>query len=194
MENVKIAQTLNKVLKVFYYAGMITLVLVLLMAVFSLLGPDHYFQPERFSGSRFTFELNGIVRFKLDSAQLGDGGSIRSVFLSIAAAAGVYALVFLYLLRRLREVVATVADRSPFQRDNPKRIRALGLGVTAAAFLIPAANSLVAWRMISSFNLDGFSVLYTPDLKLMFAGLLLLILAAVFDYGCYLQEEMDQTV
>jgi len=48
--------------------------------------------------------------------------------------------------------------------------------------------------MIRTFNLSELSILYTPDLKLAFTGLLLLILAWVFDYGGYLQEEMDQTV
>jgi len=193
-ESLKFAQAVNKVLKVFYYAGLAALVLLACLAAFALFGPEGVFQPERFSGRLFTFELNGIVRFQVGGGQLDGSGSLRRVYLSIALAAAVYDLLFLYLLRRLRGLLETVVAKNPFHRGNPRRIRDLGSAVTAAAFLIPGANSYVAWQMIRSFNLTGFSVLYTPDLKLVFAGLLLLILSAVFDYGCYLQEEMDQIV
>ncbi|HHT41848.1 MAG TPA: DUF2975 domain-containing protein [Firmicutes bacterium] len=190
----RLARTVNKVLKVFYFAGLIGLLLVVGMLVLATLGPERFFAVERFRSGGFSLELNGLVRYELRSANLSDGMSLRSVFQSIAGAAIVYALVFVYVLRRLREVLDTVVMGEPFHRDNPKRIRDIGLGVTAAAFLVPAANSWVAHQMIQSFSLSGFSIVYSPDVQIIFTGLLLLVLAGVFAYGCYLQEEMDQTV
>lgn len=193
-QNVKLVQTITKVIKVFYYASVVMLVLVACMALFTALGPDRYFTAERFANNKFTFELNGLLRYRLDPARLGEGGSLRDVYSSIALAAAVYAVLFAFILHRLGEVMDTVAAENPFHRGNPKRIRDIGLAVMAAAFLIPAANSWVALRMVRSFALEDFSILYSPDVVLAFTGLLLLVLAAVFDYGCYLQEEIDQTV
>jgi len=191
--NIKFAQTVNKVLKAFYWAGIAALLLVVLLGLFALFGPDRYFAAERYARYTFTFELNGIIRYHPDPEQVA-GGSLRGLFRSIALGSAVYVLFFLYLLRRLRQVMDTVAAQKPFYRGNSKRIHEIGRAVLASAFLIPGANSFVAWKMIRTFNLSELSILYTPDLKLAFTGLLLLILAWVFDYGGYLQEEMDQTV
>ena len=100
-QNVKLVQTITKVIKVFYYASVVMLVLVARMALFTALGPDRYFTAERFANNKFTFELNGLLRYRLDPARLGEGGSLRDVYFSIALAAAVYAVLFAFILHRL---------------------------------------------------------------------------------------------
>jgi len=190
----KFAGPVRTVLKVFHCAGIVALVLAVLMAVFTVLGPDRYFAPERFASSSFTFELNGLVRYRVDTAKIDPARGVREVFQGIAAAAIVYLLFFIFIVLRLRQVMDTVASGNPFHPGNPKRVRDIGAAVIAGGFIFPAANSWVAVKMISTFSLAGFSVTYSPDVELAFIGFLLTVLAAVFAYGCYLQQEMDQTV
>ena len=94
----------------------------------------------------------------------------------------------------LRDLLKTVAQGVPFDKENPMRLVNIASVVIGGAFLFPALNELVAGRMIDTFLLKGFSLKYSADLFLLLAGLMMLIMAGVFKYGCYLQNEYDETL
>ena len=81
-----------------------------------------------------------------------------------------------------------MASGNPFIRATP-RVRTSVRQIAGGFTSLPPLGAV---KMISTFSLAGFPS--TPDVELAFIGFLLTVLAAVFAYGCYLQQEMDQTV
>lgn len=185
---------IGKVLTVFYVASMVVLAGLAGFGLFTLVASDAFFASEHFRFSRFSLELNGVLRYQINPGVIPQEANFRGIFTSIAVAGSVYAITAFLVLRRLRQITQTVVMKQPFDSRNPKRILQMAWIVILSAFVAPASNGWVAWRMIDTFSLEDFSVVYSPDVNLALAGFLLVILAGVFAYGCYLQEEIDQTV
>jgi hypothetical protein len=55
-------------------------------------------------------------------------------------------------------------------------------------------NGLVTVNIISLLKIERFNFNLSPDLFMLFTGILILILAGVFKYGAYLQNEYDTTL
>lgn len=188
------AKPIGKVLTVLYVASVVVLVGLAGFGVFTLVASDAFFASEHFRFSRFSLELNGVLRYQINPAVIPEGASFRGIFTSIAVAGTVYAITVLLVLRRLREITQTVVIKQPFDSQNPQRILQMAWLVILSAFVAPASNGWVASRMIDTFSLEDFSIVYSPDVYLALTGFLLVILAGVFAYGCYLLQEIDQTV
>lgn len=99
-------------------------------------------------------------------------------------------LTFLQFFSIARLLGTLAAEESPFQICNVRRIRLLGSAMIASAVLPAAANALA----VGVLSGRGVSVLLTDIFPLALAGLLVLVLAQVFSYGCALQQAQDETV
>jgi hypothetical protein len=56
------------------------------------------------------------------------------------------------------------------------------------------ANSLFLYQVVETLDLYDATVNFSMEIPSLFMGAILLIVAYVFDYGTYLQEEHDMTV
>lgn len=99
-------------------------------------------------------------------------------------------LAFLQFFSIARILKTLVTGETPFQLCNVRRIRILGVAMIGSAVLPTVANALA----VSVLSGRGTSVLLTDIFPLVVAGLLVLVLAQVFSYGCALQQAQDDTV
>jgi len=74
------------------------------------------------------------------------------------------------------------------------RIKKLASVIIGSSFLFPALKGLIALRFVETFHVTPVTIQYGIDGFLLITGLLLLILSAIFNYGCYLQTEYDETI
>lgn len=110
-----------------------------------------------------------------------------------ALAIGILALAWIWQLRML---LRRVRDGRPFARENPGRIRKVAFLMIAAAPL----NSLWDWWLGKSYlhyvSLPSPSFVRTmlPYWEAIILGLIILLIAQVFDEGVKMQEEQELTV
>ncbi|HHT90126.1 MAG: DUF2975 domain-containing protein [Bacillota bacterium] len=190
----KFAGPLGQVVQVFNIALLVILVALVCFVAFTILAPDQYFSGEGSDLARLSFEFNGTLRYTISPTAVKANVNLRGIYTSIAGAAIVYALILRLVLGNLKTIIHSVVIKQPFDLRNRKRILNISWAVMLSAFVIPAVNVWVTSQVIRTFDLQGFSAVYSPHANLIFVAFLLIVLAGVFAYGCHLQQEVDETI
>jgi hypothetical protein len=116
-----------------------------------------------------------------------------TVYHGVVAIAGVF---ILYAIWRLRSLVRSVRDGSPFSRENVQVLRLLGwlllVGYPVMQYIV---GGLHEWIL----STGGPPISAQPDVDplsfgAVFGGLCLLVLAEVFAHGIALREDVEGTV
>ena len=97
---------------------------------------------------------------------------------------------FVLILRNLRKIFRTLTLGDPFQPDNVRRLRQIGVilaVVTGGVFIAQMMMARVAPGVLSP---QGFSDLLTP----VFSVLVVFVLAEVFREGARLRRESELTI
>ncbi len=129
-----------------------------------------------------------------DRGELGDRLSDPNLLTAVIA--GGMALLFLLLgaflviVERLRRIFGTLTAGDPFQPENVKRLRVIGLALAGLELISYAVRLLVAWAIPDA--VERVSVL--PNLTAWFAVLVVFVLAEVFREGARLRHENELTI
>ena len=130
------------------------------------------------------------------SVTVDDAGGVRelplnrSLLLFGLAAASAYFGGFVIILHRLRRIFRTLTMGDPFEPDNVRRLREIGLVlavVTGGSFLAQLTMSRIAPGVVTP---QGLSDLLTP----IFSILVVFVLAEVFREGARLRRESELTI
>jgi hypothetical protein len=124
-----------------------------------------------------------------------DGGRqlplTRSLLLFGLGAFCAYFGGFMLILRSLRKIFRTLTIGDPFQPDNVRRLRQIGLILAVVTGGVWLAQGLVASRLAPGvMEPQGLSDLLTP----IFSVLVVFVLAEVFREGARLRREAELTI
>jgi len=118
-------------------------------------------------------------------------------FIAANAVAFIVILAFaLFVLRQLRTVLRSLADRNPFVPENAVRIRRIALAVIAGEF----ARAAIVWAetgyAATHVSIAGVAFNTWPHVSLMtvLLGFIILVIAEVFRAGTRLDEEQSLTI
>jgi hypothetical protein len=117
------------------------------------------------------------------------------IFVSYASKL-VTAIGLAYAFYLLREVLAAIAKDEIFTAENSHKLRRLGYVVLLVGFIRPSVESMAAneiLRRLSNVS-PAISMPYPFKIEVIFASLLILILAQVWAYGLELKQEQDLTI
>lgn len=185
----RMAHIFRIVMQVFFW---VSIVMVVVCAIGAL---KIYFSPQQdFIGfDQFKLSIDSVVSYEVDP-QTDMNVSVKSILLSISLMTGILFVGFAFLLRQLRDLLRTVEEENPFAKENAKRITVMGVIFLIGSIVYKAAGGVVALAIIHTYNLTNFEVNFSPDIFMVFTGFMLLILAGIFQYGSFLQEEYDTTL
>ena len=105
---------------------------------------------------------------------------------------GITAIVLLFNIKQIRGILEEVIDGNSFSLEVVKYLKKIGFGIMMGSVVISIAFHL--FNIVDSLNQLGVSInFWWPiiDQSLILEGLLILLLAHIFQYGIYLQEEYD---
>lgn len=140
-------------------------------------------------------ELGGVAEILYPTGQLWIDEPARDVHLSFVAYSLLGMVIGLVVWYQLRKIVRTLADTRPFDHGNARRIRIVALALIIWQFV--QAAGLGGWIFLrSNLVTEGVVVRPVPELDLwtLFAALVLLVLAEVFQQGIDLREDQQLTV
>lgn len=202
-----LASFLKVVIDVPYFALMVIVPLFFAFALWVALAAG---QP----GGNVTVSLAVPVRFQLDPASHSFSttqSGVRAVSISKAqgeltvagvtsrdvswAALGLaviaLATVF-FILGLLRAVLRTLKDQSPFVKRNSARIRTIGLTLILGQLANAALGAWLASRVTRGISIAGVAFDNTPSINIwvLFAGLVLIVLAEVFRLGADMRGDL----
>ncbi|MFH0993414.1 MAG: DUF2975 domain-containing protein [bacterium] len=131
-------------------------------------------------------EINGDI--------LAGDANVKNLILMILFAGVVNLSFFQFVQIQLKKIVSSVRDEMPFRNANAIILRNLGLGYIIASVFVSFVNSWMFMTLVNTFNVFNATYNFSIDWQMVFMGIIILILAYIFSFGSYLQEEHDATV
>ena len=101
---------------------------------------------------------------------------------------------FQFVLIQLKQIITDVYHKIPFSDKNIKRLKYMGIAYLVSSVVLPMVNGSLFAMVANTFNIFEATVSFSMDLQSVFIGIIILILAYVFEYGAALQEDIDLTV
>jgi hypothetical protein len=137
--------------------------------------------------------LGGTMFFKFNPQVSGDI-VIKPFLQAFFSWISVAALMTSVILFELKRILKSVANDHPFEKGNSKNITVIGITLIAGSLIVPLLEGRIVSAIIQALQISNINFSYSMDGTLFFTGIIILILAAVFQYGNYLQEEVDSTI
>lgn len=179
--------------QVFYWCGIAGVVLLGIGAVVVTFLPDKYFLVNNGMNDNLGFSIDGLISYKVDS-MLNSNISLKPIQQAIMTMASICAAGLAIIFKQISNILKTVEQDRPFAGENSKRLTMIGFVLLFGSIVFRIAEGIVASTIINTFDIPHMQVNYSTDTFMMLSGFLILILAGVFKYGNYLQQEYDATL
>jgi hypothetical protein len=137
--------------------------------------------------------IGGVMRYNIDP-DLYSAINFKPFLQAMLPTVTVISLICLIIVYNLRLILKTVVYDHPFEKNNPKRLLIIAIVFIAGSVILKIAEGITALAIIDMLKIKNVSVVFTIDGAMLLTGFLVLILAGVFRYGSYLQNEYDTTI
>ena len=180
---------LTKIIQVFILIGITALVLVSLGA---LIIPSDLYDIDLSLINAFTLDL-GTMNMEIPIERMEGTLNIRYLIVFASATILIYFGALYYLFKKVEKFLGYVKKGTPFADENIHMMYHIGKVLVILSVLLPVVSYPFAWRLAHVLPLD-ITVNIELEFGFLILGLVVLLLASIFNYGAYLQEEYDQTV
>ena len=189
----KLAKITKVIFDVLFWASVVSGIMGFLAFIASYFIPDGFFVITNSQNGRMGITIDGMISFKIDP-ELYDNLSIKPLLQTAFPMATVISVMLMVLLHQVRLILETVAIDTPFDKNNPKRLLVIGITLLIGSFAVKFVEGMVALAIVSLLKQNNIDINISLDGAMLFTGFLVIILAGVFRYGNYLQEEYDATL
>jgi hypothetical protein len=189
----KTAKVMSKILNVCYWIFFSLTVFSFLLFVGSKFFPTGFAPISLNSNGTLSISPDQIIQFRIPAKDF-DGVNLNSIFSSFLVAVSFALLLITNILKQLKDILKNVVDNAPFHEKNAKNILHIGYTFIAGSVCVPVSKAYVINKIIHAFDLNNMKAVYTVNVELLFIGILLILLSAIFHYGAYLQQEYDTTL
>ena len=186
----KTAKILRAIMDVFFWVTIISGMGIVSLCILVLIGALTIPKTESMT---ISLVLNGLISYKVDRSMY-ELPILRPVILRFIPTVSLVVLMAATIFRQVRNILKTVVQDCPFAEENAKRLFIIAFSLITGSVLINVAQSLLVVAAVQSLQINCLQVSYATDLTMLTTGLLILILAGVFKYGCFLQKEYDATL
>lgn len=140
-----------------------------------------------------TIDMMGIA-VTIPGDLFQDEVSLKGTVLTTLTVAAIYMAFFAFLIHLLYGLLMDAKKQTPFSRANIKRLFTMSYALITGGIVLPIFLAVVGWVFIAASGFEGASVEYALHGQYIMTGVLIFILAKLFEYGAYLQDEVDMTV
>lgn len=189
----KMAKIIQFVVRIFFIVSVVSMTAAVVIGLFlSFTNPSALASIANSTGS-MSFSVDNAIMFKV-SPKLATIENLKPIYSSICFMAAAAAAVLVIIFRQLDLILETIKHEKPFELKNSRRLSIIGITLIIGSFVIRAGQYLVVSTMIHKLQLFDITVNFTADNNMILTGFIVMILAGVFRYGSFLQNEFDSTV
>jgi hypothetical protein len=188
-----LAKILRVICNVVFWITTVGFVLFLLASVFISLIPAKDLVMSATTSGSLQANFGGTMMFEFTPQTNGEimiKPVLQALFLGISFGA----LLVSVILFEVKRILKTVVADNPFEKGNSKNLVVIATTLLAGSILLPVFEGRIATTVIEALKISNINTSYSIDCTLLFTGVLILILAGVFQYGNDLQEEVDSTL
>lgn len=189
----RMASSLEIVMKVFTWVAAGVAAVTAIAGIAFMFIPDTSGIFSTLNNDSFGLSPESLISFKVNRTNVGPS-DIKTLMIRIMFMASAVSIVFAPIFRQIQLILCSVKDNKPFDINNAKRLTIVGTVLIIGSLVVRAAQYFVASAIVEKLKLDNVSVNIGVDSNMILMGLIVLILAGVFKYGNYLQQQYDSTV
>jgi len=188
----RLAKIMKVIFNVFFWAAVVLGAISFLIFIVTFFIPENIFILPKAQVESISI-IAGVIEFKIDP-NLYNNVNFKPFLQAIFPMTTVISLMLLIIAHNLRLILKTIAKDCPFERSNSKRLLIIGIVLMVGSVVLKFVEGIVVLAIIDMLKIKNIDVIFTVDGAMLLTGFLILILAGVFRYGSYLQEEYDATL
>ena len=106
----------------------------------------------------------------------------------------IISLIFIFYF--LRKFIKNVKAGKPFDEDNPKYLKNIGLIIACMGPFYGFSNYIYGKIYVSFFSIPDAVIIPEKDMHidLLFTGLIIVIIARILEYGVSLKKDQELTI
>ena len=135
----------------------------------------------------------GVIKFNIDPS-LYESINLKHLLQTMLPMVTVLFSMSIVISHNLRLILKTVTDDRPFEKNNAKRLFIISIVLIIGSVVWKIIEGIYALTIVNILKIESIDVNFTIDGVMLLTGFLILILAGVFRYGSYLQDEYDTTL
>ncbi|KJR44914.1 hypothetical protein UF75_4707 [Desulfosporosinus sp. I2] len=195
----KRARTIKNILALIFIIGIILLFAALIVSFILFSAPEQGFTAEKGNLDWFIkYNLsNGTafgvyIPFRIIQSLNIEMFSAKSAFLTYLVSSAILNIVILYGLKQVINILNTISrNTTPFDINNVRRLKKIALSIIVYSVVVDPIRNLLGWAFVSKiFDFDYSNI----HLSGILIAVVIFIIADVFKYGIFLQDEVDTTL
>ena len=151
-----------------------------------------------FTHTGLQLNIGRHLNIQLSDNQFLEVGQIRTLILAIATSMVPMMISIIVIIKIIRDLLITVESGNPFDQKNPKRLLIIGISVIVGSIFESFGYLLIyklVMPMIDALKLENVNfTMNLIDGSTLLLGVIIILISEIFKYGCYLQNEYDETV
>ena len=145
------------------------------------------------TNSRFLFASLSDLSIQVNTIN-ADGNVHWLTWLGVAGMGFLTVAPIGYCFYLMARFFGHISRDKVFDAANAKLLLRGGIVLVAAAIAVPLLNGYLLPALINAFTANVISTAVSMNVTSLFVGLVLLVMAYVFNHGLYLQREADYTL
>jgi len=191
----KITRALRILIQVCFWASLAAAALTALIGLVLVIFPGVFSAFAEAYGSskgKMVIELNDMLRYSI-APNNAIVENMKPAYLVIVFGAAISGFIIAPFLYQLKSILKSAEDNRPFEAGNAKRLSRMGMLIILYSIVCRLGKYFTLKVMLDAVRIPGISLNFSIDTGWIM-GLLLFILAGIFRYGSYLQDEYDATL
>jgi Protein of unknown function (DUF2975) len=188
-----LAKILNVICNILFWVAAVYFCIFLLGNIALLFVPAKIIVINASTSGSLSATLGGTMFFKFNPQVSGDL-MIKPFLQAFCAWVAVEALMMSVILFEVKRILKSVIRDNPFEKGNSKNLTIIAISLIVGSLVMPLLEGRIFSAIIRVLQISNINFSYSIDCTLLFTGIIILILAGVFQYGNYLQEEVDSTL
>lgn len=189
----RMSRILRIVIQIFYWVSLAAAAILAVSIIVISILPERYFIISPSARDNIRFSIDGLISYSINPRAAVEL-SLKPVYQAISIMAAIISAGLSMIFRQIGDILRTVENNRPFTEENSRRLTIIGVILIIGSIVFRTAEGIVASAMIHTLDIQNMQVSYGSDNFMMLSGFLILILAGVFKYGSYLQQEYDTTL
>ncbi len=195
----KRAGSIKNILTLIFIIGILLLLAALIASSILLFAPEQNFTAEKGNLDWFVkYNLStgtafGVfIPFKIIQSLDIEMFSAKSAFLVYLVSSALLNLIILYGLKQVINILNTITqDTTPFNIHNVRRLNRIALSIFVYSVAVDPIRNLLGWAFVTKIFAFDLSTIHLSGILI---ASIIFIIANVFEYGVFLQDEVDATL
>ena len=189
----KFAKTLRVIINI-----MIVMMIIGLIGGIVIGGIMAFNPNSSFTHTSLQLNIGRHLNIQLSDNKFMEVDQVRGLIFAIASSMVPMMISIIVIIKIIRDLLITVECGKPFNEKNPKRLLIIGITVIVGSIFESFGYLLIyklVMPMIDALRLENVNfTINLLDGSTLLLGVIIILISEIFKYGCYLQNEYDETV